>query len=183
MQILAAILGVILLCSIGNADAQTRDTRPVSDQLMSQVSQLDEAQKQELLAKATDIRNGSSSAQTAREWVDIGTSLGQGLAATARELGVAVNDFAKSPVGIIAIVLIVWNYMGDTIIHLGTAFVLIGVFLPVWYRVFSRLYGVYNDAGKLMKFDFEQAGEAAAFFSILSFCGILVSSTAILLTA
>ena len=51
------------------------------------------------------------------EWVDIGSKIGSGFAAAAQSLGVAVNDFAKTPVGTFTMVLIAWNFLGHSLMH------------------------------------------------------------------
>ena len=50
-------------------------------------------------------------------WSQVGANLGKGLAATAKELGVAVNEFAASPIGKVATALIIWHIMGASIMH------------------------------------------------------------------
>ena len=51
-------------------------------------------------------------------WSQVGANLGKGLAATAKELGVAVNDFANTPIGKVATFLIIWHIMGSAIVHI-----------------------------------------------------------------
>lgn len=51
-------------------------------------------------------------------WTTVGANLGKGLAATAKELGVAVNDFANTPIGKIATFLIIWHIMGTAVVHI-----------------------------------------------------------------
>lgn len=63
------------------------------------------------------------------KWVTVGASLGKGLAATAKELGVAANDLANTRLGMIATTLIVWNYFGNRIADVlgGFIFLFIGL--------------------------------------------------------
>jgi hypothetical protein len=74
-------------------------------------------------------------------WVEIGASLGKGLAATAKELGVAVNDFAKSPVGILTTAVIIWKYVGHDLFHVtfGVGFFI--VYFSVWFYL-VRKWGI-----------------------------------------
>jgi hypothetical protein len=60
------------------------------------------------------------------KWANIGKNIGQGLGAAAKELGIAVNDFAASPIGKLATLLIVWNFLGSQIIHIIGAFCIWG---------------------------------------------------------
>lgn len=73
------------------------------------------------------------------EWITIGTSLGKGLTATAKELGVAANDLANTRIGIIATSLIIWNYLGSKILDVigGVILLLIGLHI-------SNRIGVLN---------------------------------------
>ena len=44
-----------------------------------------------------------------------GDNIGKGLAAAAKEIGVTVNEFVQTPVGILTVGLIVWHVVGDDI--------------------------------------------------------------------
>ena len=73
-------------------------------------------------------------------WSQVGANLGKGLAATAKELGVAVNDFANTPIGKVATFLIIWHIMGSAIVHIVGA-IGIWIFGVVAIRyVVSRTY-------------------------------------------
>ena len=39
------------------------------------------------------------------------------LAGTAKEVGVAVNEFVKTPVGKMTMAIVVWNYLGNVAVH------------------------------------------------------------------
>jgi len=90
-------------------------------------SQLTEAQKAEVIKTITQQAesNRTSPATTSvipdpegvERWAKIGTSVAAGLGAAARELNVGVNEFAKSPVGQLTTVLIVWKLIGAQLIH------------------------------------------------------------------
>jgi hypothetical protein len=77
-------------------------------------SKLSESEKAEILKivadkAATKGMFGSDKESTEDKvdrWVKIGSNIGVGLGAAAKELNVAVNDFAKSPVGQLTTVLI-----------------------------------------------------------------------------
>lgn len=65
----------------------------------------------------------------AQKWVNLGSSIGKGLASSARELGVAVNDFSNTSVGKWTMFLIVFNIVGSSIIHIigGLLFLFFGI--------------------------------------------------------
>jgi hypothetical protein len=108
-------------------------------------SRLDESQKAEIIKQIADAssKNGSAtvpSEEKVEKWVKIGSQIGQGLAGAAKELGVAVNDFSKTPVGQLTMVLIVWHMVGGVIVHIvaGTLIMIIGL----WFLkfMFNRAY-------------------------------------------
>lgn len=72
-------------------------------------------------AKTTSTDPVVSTTQTldkVDKYVGIGERIGKMVGGAAKEVGMAVNDFAKTPVGIWAIVMITWTYMGGAVVHL-----------------------------------------------------------------
>lgn len=168
MKYIFALL-LVLVTSPVFAQAQTQ-TPSSTDIILTEMQSLNAEEKDKLAQAAQDIRAGRSTAQAAKEWVEVGSSIGQGLSATARELGVAVNDFAKSPVGKIAVALIVWKVAGSAIVHLIISMISVGLLFG-WYRMFVRTFGEFNDAGKLIRFNIKdsEAGDGWAFMVMLIF--------------
>ena len=157
------ILALALTLFVGTATADTTIRSPEqvnadNAALASATASMTDDQRLELLTAAQNIRSGLPAggqpvASKAKEWVGVGAAIGDGLVATAGKLGVEVNKFATSPVGKLAMVLIVWNYMGDEISGwvCGTIWLLIMV--SFWWRSFKRTFGEYNDKGKFIRFD------------------------------
>lgn len=93
-------------------------------------NKLTEAQKAEVIktiAQQAESNNKSESGPTVasltdpegiERWAKLGTSIATGLGAAARELNVGVNEFAKSPVGQLTTLLIVWKIIGYQLIHI-----------------------------------------------------------------
>ncbi|MBI5742347.1 MAG: hypothetical protein HZA25_00730 [Candidatus Niyogibacteria bacterium] len=50
------------------------------------------------------------------KWADVGAKVGQAIAATAKELNVGVNEFAKTPVGLLTMGLITWKVIGHDLL-------------------------------------------------------------------
>jgi hypothetical protein len=103
-------------------------------------SRLSEAQKADIIKQVADAssKNGSVEApneEKVEKWVKIGSQVGQGLAGAAKELGVAVNDFSKTPVGQLTMALIVWHMMGGVIVHVvaGVLIWVFGLYTLRWY--------------------------------------------------
>lgn len=117
-----------------------------SETTITTASALNNQQKAELAAQAAKMvaDNASgvadvSSAQHIKEWVDIGTEIGAGLASTAKELGIAANDFVKTPVGKLTAAIIVWHFMGSSIIHIMFGSLWLLVVGTVWYFLYRRI--------------------------------------------
>lgn len=148
MKYILLILGLMF-----SAPMFAQEQQNPTQALNAEIAKMDDAQKMEAY-KA--IRAGQSqTAAKAREWVEIGNALGEGMAATAERMGVVANDFAKSPLGKLAMVLIVWNYMGESIVmlFLGVSIMFIGG--SVWLYISRKLWGEYNEKGKFIKYDTE----------------------------
>lgn len=177
--LLLFVLTLVTMPAFATA-ATTDPSNTASVQLTSELAKMDDAQKAQVLET---IRTGSSpTAKKAQEWVDIGNGIGTGLAATADKLGIAVNRFAESPVGKMAIFLIIWNYMGSTLIHLVGAMFCFTLLL-FWWRVFRRMFGTFNEKGKLITLSYRNSSaESAAFITlvgvVLAACGFISILTA-----
>lgn len=103
---------------------------------------LSEVQLAELNAKAAELRANTPVAQVeaAKEWVDIGTAVGAGLASAARETGQVVNDFAKTPVGQLTVAVIVFKVIGGDLIQFVVGFLFLATAIPIWFNFYKRLW-------------------------------------------
>lgn len=63
----------------------------------------------------TSVEDVDKQIEKVDKWVDYGTKIGKGLGGAAKEVGVAANEFAKTPVGILTSVVIAWHFMGSAI--------------------------------------------------------------------
>lgn len=109
---------------------------------------LSESEKAEIIKQVADRAATKNmfgqSAEPADEkverWVKIGSNIGQGLAGAAKEVGVAVNDFSKTPVGQLTAALIVWHMIGAQLVHVfGGIMIWIVGFWMIHY-IFQRSY-------------------------------------------
>ena len=111
-------------------------------------SKLSEAEKAEVIKMVADkaaTKEAGMIPQLASEdkvekWVKIGSNIGQGLAGAAKEVGVAVNDFAKTPVGQMAMVLIVWHMIGAQLIHVFGGILIWIVGIAIIRHMVARAY-------------------------------------------
>lgn len=94
-----------------------------------------------VMAKAADITN---------EWLNIGARIGQGFAGAAKELGIAANDFASSPVGKWVAFLIIWHFMGAMAVHIGFGlmFLVVAMGSIYWYTRATRDITISYDVDK-----------------------------------
>lgn len=75
-----------------------------------------------------------------KEWVDVGTAIGSGLASSAKELGVAANDFANTRVGKFTMLLIAWHFVGAQFVHIAFGLVWLLILIPVWLYLYRRTW-------------------------------------------
>lgn len=125
---------------------------------------LSESQLAELYANAAKMAESNSAAAVAEknvptaakldEYASLAKSISTGLADTAKNLGIAVNEFANSPVGRITEFVIVYKVIGNIFVHYifgALWFLITGC---AWWIVFKRTcLGHYNisydkDTGK-----------------------------------
>ncbi len=85
---------------------------------------LDEAQRAAVDEYAAKLRKESAAGLTSGstvkkvdEWVDIGVKIGQAFGGAAKEMSIQVNEFAKTPVGLMTAGLIVWKMVGGVLVH------------------------------------------------------------------
>lgn len=69
------------------------------------------------------------------KYVDVGERIGKMMGGAAKEVGIAVNDFVKTPVGLMTAGLIVWHYMGGMLVHVIMGMIMFAVTfgLLFWY--------------------------------------------------
>lgn len=106
-------------------------------------SKLTESQKADIIkqVEATAESNETSTPKKIDEYVTVGVKVGQAFASCAKELGIAVNDFIKTPAGKVTLVLIIWKIMAVDIIHIfGAIMILVvgSIFLRAYYKTCTR---------------------------------------------
>jgi len=142
---------VLLFCATANAQRVNTDG-------------LTEEQKAELALQAAKMKTQNNtpapggilseelSPEKLNEWVDLGKNIGMAVAATAKELGVAADEFLQSTTGKITVVLIVWKVMGEDIIGVvgGSIAWLVLANIVLWsFRYFHMTKRVVNKEGKV----------------------------------
>lgn len=140
------IIGLMLtLCS-------TMAFAEVTSQDLGEFNNLTATQKAEVLAlmakkkEQNDIKKEAKStipeiktSAQVQEWVDVGKSIGVGLAAVGNELGIAADKLAGTTIGKVAIVALVVHFFGEGTWHIILGIVWFLVFLPMWFRYFNKM--------------------------------------------
>ncbi len=155
---------LLILALMFSAPVFAQEQQTTSQELTAELAKMNDAEKAEAL-KAIRAKE-SPAAASAREWVAIGNGLGEGLAATAQKLGVVANDFAKSPVGKMAMFLIIWNYMGEEISGLIAGFGWLLVVLPFWTYHFRKTFGIFNEKGKFLHYNKDMFRDCGSFITV-----------------
>ena len=78
-------------------------------------------------------------AASVKEYSELVNAIGTGVKDTAVQLGVAANDFIKTPVGMLTAGFIAWNYVGDTFLGIIAGGIWFMFMLPAWIYVYRRL--------------------------------------------
>jgi len=141
------ILVALMLSISVSAFAASQTGLSSNDVSSAGFAKLSESEKAEILkqvadkAATKDIFGGTKEASEDKveRWVKIGSNIGQGLAGAAKEVGVAVNDFANTPVGQLTMMLIVWHMMGGTLVHIFGG-------LMIWIVGFSAIRYFFKQA-------------------------------------
>ena len=97
-----------------------------------------QAEKMTNAAKANTPEAAKAEVNRFREYAELGQALGAGLVGTAKELGVAVNEFSQSPVGKFTMFLIGWKFFGHQILHVGLGLLYFCTFIPLWLYMYRR---------------------------------------------
>ncbi|HET8686943.1 MAG TPA: hypothetical protein VFM18_09810 [Methanosarcina sp.] len=122
---------------------------------------LPEAQKAEiaqLVAQKKEETAPISSDKTLTrldKYAEVGQRLGVGLVAAAKELGIAANDFVKTPVGKVTAALIIWKVIGNDFLHLFGAFFFFFISPPCIIFVFKRYMWEYAKEKTLTRTNFK----------------------------
>lgn len=128
-HIIAALMAVMLSLT---AYAGAMDSRNVG---RAGFNDLSDEQQAQIIAQVAAMKGQQSSVVGAiaevdpdvvDKWVGMGQAIAKTIGEVAKELGIAVNEFAKSPVGILVVALVIGSVAGGPIVHvMGGILVLI----------------------------------------------------------
>lgn len=129
-----SVMIVLLVCSFSAAaDSDIRlDPNGLTTEQKAQLASQIEQMKKETNSLPITPDN-------VNEWTRAGQQFGQMLGGAAKEVGMAVNDFVKTPVGKMTAALIIWHYMGNSIIHFVMALIVLFVGIAAIRHIIGRI--------------------------------------------
>lgn len=102
----------------------------------------------EAASKATPV----AVVEKPNEFVRVADGLSDALTRTASKLNVELQDFAKSPLGIFTMLLIVFHFAGNEINQWASAIGFLILMGGTWLWWARKTFGEYNEKGKFVKF-------------------------------
>lgn len=136
------ILGLCLCFVSANVLAADIDTSGLSAE-----------QKAQIALQVEQMKNSSlpPSAESAKEWADWGTNMGRAISSTAKELGVAVDEFSRTSVGKITMAVIVYKVIGKEVLRFVAGGVLFFFTIIIWARYLRKPFQTieYYENGKV----------------------------------
>lgn len=121
----------------------------------------------EALNKEPEGKSFEMTPNDVREWGSLAKEFGTAVGATAKELGIAVNDFLATPAGILITVYLFWSKLGGIIIGIPFVITIWFAFFKVW-NTFRRtpeafeykpvLFGLFNKK-YVTSYDYRSAEE------------------------
>lgn len=90
--------------------------------------------------KAAAPEQPALSPDNVREWAGLAKEFGSAIGQTAKELGIAVNDFLRTPAGILITIYLFWSKLGGIVI--GIPFV-----ITIWFAFF-KVWNTYRRTPK-----------------------------------
>lgn len=186
LSISLLLLFVLFFCATANA--QSVNTNGLTEEQKAQLS-LQAAQMKTSNDAPGSMLSDELNPERLNEWVDLGKNIGLAVTATAKELGVAADEFLNSTTGKITIVLIVWRVMGEDIVGLvgGTIAWIVLINIILWsFRYFHMKKKVENKkegtVEYVKRYEFQsndgRAGSAcchvAAFFLVTIVCAMVI---------
>lgn len=82
---------------------------------LEELNKLDSTTAAQVLSEL-NREEAATTVEKADEWISVAERLGKALESLAREAGMALNEFAKTPVGIITIAVLLWKTIGVSIV-------------------------------------------------------------------
>lgn len=126
---------MLAFATVASAGAQAIDTSKLSK---AQIAEL--AAKAEAMGATTPANVSATVRKEAEAWGDLGANMGKAMVGAAKEVGVAANEFASTPLGRVTVVITAYKIIGRDILKLvfGSLVLFVGWSLGIWILVTRR---------------------------------------------
>lgn len=191
MKLFRVFLMVVAMCL--GSQAWALNSNSVGSAGFDKLSDSEKAEIIKMVADKADAQGPSAaipSPEKVGQWLDLGPKIGQMIGGAAKEVGIAVNDFVKTPVGQLTMLLIIWKLIGASLIHVVGAFVVLVVGTWATKKYFSHVRSIEYDVDKVDVFKrsrikrvvFEDMSGEAFLFRLLCQGAVLGAFVVIMLT-
>lgn len=110
------------------------DTAGLTTEQVNQLKHQAQAMKNDPATVSAKVR------QEAEAWGDLGANMGKAMVGAARELGIAANEFATTPLGKVVVVMTAYKIAGRDIlgVFVGSFIMLFGYGVAIWMFITHR---------------------------------------------
>lgn len=117
-----------LAVGIANAAVVQVDTSGLSTEQVNQLKQQAQSMKSDPANVSAKVR------QEAEAWSELGANMGKAMVGAAREIGVAANEFATTPLGKVVVVMTAYKIAGKDLLGVvfGSIIMVFGYSLALW---------------------------------------------------
>lgn len=131
------IRSIIISASIG-LTVVAQAAAPVSPMLQQTVEKLTADERAYVKQQLQDPADLKSTASAVGEWAELGARVGVGIAAAAKELGIAAAEFSQTPIGKVIVAVLVFKMVGKTVILSIVGLSLLIVSVPLGMKFIRR---------------------------------------------
>ncbi len=134
------VRGVILGASVAVASVVSvaGNTPTVSPMLQQTVEKLTTEERAYVKQQLSDTKEVQSTAGKVGEWAELGARVGVGIAAAAKELGIAAAEFSQTPIGKVVVAVLVFKVIGKTVILVVVGLTLLFVTVPLGMKFIRK---------------------------------------------
>lgn len=121
-------LAICVLALSFGAYAQSINVENLSAKQIAELNQRVVAMKNEPSGVSEKVRS------EVEAWTDLGQNIGRATVGAAKEVGMAANEFAQTPLGIVTTSIVVYKLIGKDAVHflLGACMIFVGTLIGLW---------------------------------------------------
>jgi hypothetical protein len=110
------------------------------------LSQLPADKQQQILQIAQQSNQQAVTPENVSKWAEVGIGVGKAISSTAKELGVEANVFAQTPLGKLALALVIWYFVGQKLLYLAVLILFLTATIRIAFKFYNLRYTyVYED--------------------------------------